>query len=451
MTYKEFKQELFSQAKAHGFSDWEVYYSVSNSFEVDIFNGEISEYKNTDSVGLSFRGTFQGRMGYAYTEKLDASVIPGLIKNAADNAGIIEEEEIEKLYLGDKEYPELDSYNPALSKLDSKEKINMALAMEKHAYAYDNRVKSVDYCSIGTAESTISIANSYGLDLSNQSNFAYGLVYARVEEDGVTKTAYDTWHGNDFAKFSYKSVAETAVKRALSYLQASSIESATLPVIFDNRSALSLFAAFSSVFFAENAQKGFSLLKDKEGTQVAATHLTFRDDGICEKSFGKVAFDSEGAATRQKAVIENGLLKTLLYNTKSAAKEGKTTTGNGFKPGFRAAVGTACTNFYLVPSNISPEEIQTNVQQGVLLTELAGLHSGLNTVSGDFSVSATGFLIEDGKCSRAVEQITVAGNFYELLMDIEAVGNDLYFDFPSPSGTFGMPSILVKGLPISGL
>jgi len=451
MIYNDFKVELFAQAKAFGFSDWEVYYSADTSFNVKIFGGEIAEYKNTDSTGLSFRGTYKGRVGYAYTEKLDAAIIPGMIKNAADNARVIEEEEIEKLYPGDKEYPTVESYNPALEAVSSKEIIDMALALEKYAYGLDSRVKSVDYCSLGTQESLVSIANSYGLDLSTHSNFAFGFLMARVEDDGEPKTAHEIWHGNDFSKFSYSKLAETAVNRALSYLNAQSMKSASYPVIFDNRTACNLFEAFSSVFFAENAQKGFSMLKGREGDAIAAPLITLRDDGVCEESFGSTAFDSEGAATKQKAIIENGVLKTLLYNTKSATKDGKTTTGNGFRPGFKASIGTACTNFYVMPSDTSLEKMQSGIKQGVLLTELAGLHSGLNTVSGEFSVSASGFLIENGKVTKPVEQITVAGNFYNLLKDIECVGDDLLFDIPSASGTFGMPSVLVKSLPISGL
>ena len=458
MTYTDFKDALFAEAKAYGFSDWEIYHTAGNSFSVKVFDGEITEYKNTDSVGLSFRGTYNGRMGYAFTEKLDPEIIPRLVKNAADNAGVIEGDEIEKLYPGDMVYPEINSYNPALKNVSAKEKIDLALALEKCTYAQDPRVKSIDYCQLGTLESTVNIANSFELDLSNKSNFAYAYVVARVEDNGITKTGFEVWHGNDLGQFSYKDVAGTAVKRAVSYLGAESVESATYPVIFDNRSACDLMASFASVFFAENAQKGFSLLKDKKGETIAASHITLRDDpqgpelnGHKYETFGGISFDSEGVATKQKAVIENGVLKTLLYNTKSAAKDGTVSTGNGFKPSFRAAVSTACTNFYIVPSDISPEKMQEDIKLGVLITEMDGLHAGINSISGDFSISSSGFLIEDGKITRSVEQITVAGNFYNLLKDIQCVGNDLRFDMPSASGTFGMPSILVPDLPVSGL
>jgi PmbA protein len=113
-------------------------------------------------------------------------------------------------------------------------------------------------------------------------------------------------------------------------------------------------------------------------------------------------------------------------------------------------VSTAVTNFYILPSETSREQLITDLGNGILITDLAGLHSGANTVSGDFSLSADGFLVEGGKVTRPVEQITVAGNFYDLLKNITAVGNDLRFGPPGVGGAVGMPSFAVKGLRVSG-
>jgi len=455
MSYTDFKDLLFSQAKEYGFTDWEIYYSANENFTVKVFEGEISEYTNTNTTGLSFRGTYNGRIGYAFIEKLDETVIPSVLSNAASNASIIEEEE--KLYPGDSIYPEAN--NPPLEDLGSSEKIDIALALEKHTLAQDSRIKSVDYCVVGTSSGTVRIANSYGLDVSQSSGLAYAYVVPRAEENGVVKTGIEIWHGNSLPQFSYKTLAETVAKRAISYLGAKSIKSGEYPVLFDNRTACSIMSAFSSVFFAESAQKGFSLLNGKQGEVIAAPHIILRDDGIYEGGFGNVPFDSEGVATKQKALIENGVLKTLLYNTKSAAKDGVASTGNGFKPSFQVTVRTACTNFYIVPSDISPEKMLANVTEisgnsektGVLITELSGLHAGINAVSGDFSIASDGFLVEDGKITHPVEQITVSGNFYSMLKDITCVGDDLLFSPPSGGGTYGMPSILIRSLSVSGL
>ncbi|MCL2286171.1 MAG: TldD/PmbA family protein, partial [Firmicutes bacterium] len=161
-------------------------------------------------------------------------------------------------------------------------------------------------------------------------------------------------------------------------------------------------------------------------------------------------FDAEGVATQNKAIIENGVLKTLLYNTKSAEKDGVKSTGNASKAGFGGAIGTGTTNYYLVPGEKSYDELVQGLEKGVIITEMAGLHSGVNAVSGDFSVSAEGYFVENGKIVKPVEQITVAGNFYELLKNIETVGSDLRFHSLG-SGGIGMPSVLVNGLSIAGL
>jgi len=390
-------------------------------------------------------------MGYAASEKMDASVIEPMLASAAANAGIIEEEAVEKLFPGSDHYPEVNAYNPALNNTTAAEKITLAMEMEAYAKSLDPRVKMADYCTIGNTEKEMAMANSHGLDLSHKSNMASAFMVARVEENGLTKSGYEYWNGRDFAEFDYKALAKKAVDTAISYLGATSITSGAYPVVFDNNNTKDLFQVFSNIFMAENAQKGFSLLgKDKIGTEIAAPHITLRDDGVCDLSLGSMAFDSEGVATQQKAVIENGVLKTLLYNMKSAEKDGVQSTGNASKAGLGGAISTSCTNFYLVPSETSFDELISGIDKGVVITEMAGLHAGVNPVSGDFSISADGYLIEDGKISAPVEQITVAGNFYEVLMNIQAVGSDLRFH-SSGHGGIGMPSVLVDGLRVSGL
>lgn len=451
MEIQAFKEKLFQKALAYGFTDCEVYYEKGNSFEVRIFNGEIAQYKNAFPAGLSFRGTYKGKMGYAYTEKVQEDVIDILIQNAAQNAEIIEEVEVEILYKGDETYPEAVGYNPQLNAVSVNEKIELAKRMERAAYAADERVKSVDYCVLGTGEGETVIINSLGLALSYKSNLAYAYVYARLEENESTKMAMETWFGNDWKEFFPEAVAKKAVAKGASYLNAAPANTETYQVVFDNMAACDLFSTYAGVFFAEGVQKGFSLLKDKLGQKIASEAITLRDDGIYKNSLGNIPFDSEGVSTKNKTIIENGVLKTYLYNLKSAAKDGVASTGNGFKPSFKGTVSTACTNFYIEPSDLSQDQLLAMMDSGLMITELAGLHSGTNTISGDFSLSADGFLIENGVITRAVDQITIAGNFYQLLQNVTAVGKDLRFDLPSGSGTVGMPSVLVSEMNVSGV
>jgi len=446
-TFESFRDELFAQAKAKGFADYELYYLAEDSFSVRVLNGGIDEYKNTMSEGAGFRGTYNGKMGYAYTEKLDTTLIPQMLQAAASNAGIIAETEVEKLYPGDKTYTECNNYNPALNNADATQKINWALEMEKYALSLDPRVKMADYCQLGTTEGCLAIANSHGLNVSDKQNMGYAYLVARVEENGMTKSGFEFWIGRDFAEFDYKALAKKAVDIALSYLGARSIPTGEYPIIFNNNTARDIFEVFCGIFMAESGQKGFSLLnKSRMGETIAAPHITLRDDGVTDLSPIGHSFDAEGVATQQKAIIENGVLKTLLYNTKAAAKDGVKSTGNASKSGFGGAITTDAKNLYLVPGETSHEDMIAGLHKGIVVTELAGLHSGANSVSGDFSFSADGFFVENGKITKPVEQITVAGNFFDLLKNITTVGSNLRFQ-----GSIGMPSILVEKLSVAGL
>jgi PmbA protein len=120
-------------------------------------------------------------------------------------------------------------------------------------------------------------------------------------------------------------------------------------------------------------------------------------------------------------------------------------TGNGFKPSFKTAVGIAPSNFYIAAGTDSREELIAGMGDGLVITNLEGLHSGANAVSGDFSLSAEGFLVRGGKIERPVEQITIAGNFFSLLKDIEAVASDIQF-----KGNVNSPSVLVRELSVAG-
>jgi PmbA protein len=206
-----------------------------------------------------------------------------------------------------------------------------------------------------------------------------------------------------------------------------------------------LLGTFVSVFSAEEAQKGFSLLKGRLGGKIAADTVSIRDDPLLDQLPGSAVFDGEGVAARNKTVVENGVFKTFLHNRKTARKDGVEPTGNGFKSSFKTAVGIAPSNFYIAAGTGNREELIAGMGDGLIITNLEGLHSGANSVSGDFTLSAEGFLVWGGKITRPVEQITVAGNFFSLLKDISDVASDLEF-----KGNVSSPSVLVRELSVAG-
>jgi len=451
MNIQDFKAALFEKASLAGFTAFELYYPSSDSFRVKVFGGEIEEFTNSHGGGVAFRGMYGGKMGYSSTERVEESEIQYLLDAATANAAVIEDTDVEPLYAGDAKYPEVAVFNEKLAAISVADKCGLAKRVEKAALALDKRVIAADSTILGTFESEIVIANSKGLDVSHRTNGAFAAIMVRVQEEGgEPKVGLEQWVGSDLADFCPETLAKTAVEKGLARLGASKAHTAKVNIVFDNETASELFSAFAPNFFAENVQKGFSLLAGKLGEQIASDVITIRDDGYIAGKLGSKPFDSEGVATQNKAVIENGILKTFLYNLKSAEKDGVTSTGNGYKRGLTGAMVTGCGLFYIQPSDIGFDSILGAAGEGILITSLDGLHAGINAVSGDFSLLAGGFMIHGGKIGAPVEQMVVSGNFYEMLKNIVQVGSDLRFNAPPGDGTFGAPCVFAGELSISG-
>lgn len=448
MNINLFIDKLFEEAKKSEFTDFEVYYSGGDSFRVKVFEGKVDDYSVNTTYGISFRGLYNGKMGYSYTEAFDDDACTMLIENAMQNAKIIENEDKQFIFSGSKSYNEVNAYNKELDNVGAKEKIEAALSLEKLAKNGHPAIDSVAHTLIQSGSGEIKIKNSKGLDLSFKDNllFSYVIPVAKKGEKRVDGSAYQIVR--DFTELDIENIAKEAVENAISMLDAKPVKSGEYKIIFENDCAGDLLETFSGIFSAENTQKDLSLLKGKENTKIASEKLTIIDDPLMENGYVSSSFDSEGVATYTKSIVEDGVLKTLLHNLKTAEKDGVKSTGNASKGSYKANIGISGSNFYIKPSDKSFDELCKMVKDGLIITELAGLHSGANAVSGDFSLLAKGFKIVNGKKKDAVEQITIAGNFYTLLNEIEHIGNDLKFGIPGAS-CIGSPSIAVKSLSVA--
>ena len=241
-----------------------------------------------------------------------------------------------------------------------------------------------------------------------------------------------------------------AVEDAKSRLGADTAPTGSYPVVFAGKTMASLIGAFSSVFSAERAQKGMSMLAGREGEEIACPLVTLWDDPFYPESIMPMPFDAEGTPTHKKAVIEAGKLNTLLYNLKSAEAAGKKSTGNASKAGYASAVGTSPFTMVLEAGPCTEEELIEKAGNGVYVDSMQGMHAGLNPISGDFSLQSEGFLIEEGKKTAAVRNFTVAGNFFKLLKQVEALANEVKTPGITGMTGFAAPAVLVTGLSIAG-
>ncbi len=446
MDFNLFKEKLFSEAKKSGFEECEIYYSDVESLNINIYEGEVEKYKLNTAFGLSFRGMINGKMGYSYTEILDDEAINTVINNAKSAALAIENNDTQFIYEGDKEYKKIDCYKKELDLVKPDQLIKLALEMESQCKKQCDKIVNFSGCGIGYGKSTYGIINSKGLDLKNKRNHLTAYVVPIIEDNNEKYDGMGYVIAEKIEDVNPEKIANDGVKEALSRVGGKSISSGKYKIIINNEAMVSLLGIFDPIFDSEQAQKGLSLLKDKEGKMVASDVVTLVDDPHLKDGLGTTAFDDEGVATYKKEIISNGKLNTLLYNLKTANKAGVKSTGNGFKSSYASIVGISATNFYIKPGEKSFEELCENIKDGVIITEFAGLHSGANAVTGDFSLAAKGFMVENGKKTFPIEQITVAGNFFTLLKDIECVGSDLKF----PMSSIGCPSVIVKELSIAG-
>lgn len=449
MERKEFIDALLARAKKEGFADCEIYYAASSSFETSVFKGEIVDYSVSDSMGLSFRALIDGKMGYASTQVLDEDAIDLLIDAARTNAELIESEDEQFIFAGSEKYAEVDTWNNAIEEITAAEKIEMAKELENLTLAADERIEQVEGCMIMTSSDECAIVNSKGLNVSHRANLIGGYVGPVAKSGDRVNTGFEMFFTSDPEKIDLKATAAKAVEEAVAGLEAGSVDSGEYHVCLRHDAAASLLSTFSGVFSADNAQKGLSLLNGREGDMIAAECVTIVDDPHMAGQASSMPFDAEGVATYRKNIVDSGKLTTLLHNLKTANKQGVRSTANAAKGSYASPVGVAPTNFYFEPSKDSFETILAALDNGLLITDLQGLHAGANEISGDFSLGAKGYLVEGGKIVRAVDQITIAGNFYDLLKKIERVGGDLKMGMPGAC-CFGSPSLLVSKLSIAG-
>lgn len=439
-----FIDKLFEKASLKGIDEFEIYFLSNLNTSIKIYQGKIENFSNNQNQGISFRGMVDEKMGYSYSESMEDEDIDFLINEVIENASCIESLDKQFIYGEKTNYTDTITYSSAIENLDTDLVKDFLIKMEEYALSIDERVKKVNFCSFAMGSGEKIIKNSKGLELHSKENICYTYISVIAEENGVVKTGSHFQLGRDFSKFDYKELGEVAVKRALNKFGTITLTEVPKTCVIENLAFSSLLGAMSNIFSAEAVQKNISKLKGKLNESVASSIVTLVDDPFLKDGLANSSFDDEGVPTSYKKIIQDGILKTYLYNLKTAYKDGVSSTGNGVKGSYKGTVGISSFNLYIKPSDKSFDKMIENIKEGIFITDFAGLHSGLNTISGDFSLAGDGFYIKDGKIDRPLNQITISGNFFGLLKNIKDIANDIKFSFSS----VGSPSIMVEGLKV---
>ncbi len=442
------KKIVKESSDTRGIAEYELYYSEDASISAETYRDEISAFSSSVGGMLLYRCIVDGKIGYASTEALDEAEMDALVARAADNAACIEKDEEAVIYGGEndtyREVPVMDFTMPTAATIKEE-----AMKCRDMLYAADGMIADGTECGAFAGHSEIRLYNSKGLDLGIAVGNCGEYLQALLDNGEEKQYDYDFLynHFGDDNTEELKKITTDVVSGARAKFGARTVPTGKYNVIFDHKQMQAILSTFLSTFFAENAQKGLSLLKGKVGETIAADCITVTDDPFYAKNPMQIPFDGEGVPTKTKNVIENGVLKTLLYNLSSAKKDGVETTGNASRSA--ASIGTRAFSFYINPGEMTKDELFAKAGNGIYVTEMKGFHAGAHPVTGDFSIESAGFLIEDGKIGAPIKSFTVAGNFFELLKQISAIDNVLEMKSPGFS-QIGAPDVLVPAMSIAG-
>ncbi len=441
-------KKLVELGLSKGADEVEIYHEQIKKTQIKIYKSEVESLLSSVGQGIAARVFTAGKMGFSYSTNLSDQGLKQLIMEAIESARLIDKSGDQQLPNPADSYPEVHIYNPDIVNTDIQEKIKLALLIEKTAYEYDSLITNVPAVAYADEEAEVRLVNSKGLDQSYKNGIVSASIHVIASKDGVNQTGLGIGYGRHITDLDPVHIARKGAEEALQLLGGKPIESQNVLVLFNSHTGSDIFSAFVPGFLGENVQKNKSMFKGKLNTQIANPLVTLIDDGLREDGLRAAPFDDEGVPSQRTIVVEQGVLKSYLYDTNSARVDNLCSTGNAHRRSLKDYVEVAPTNFYLEEGEHSLDEMIAGIEEGFLVMGLSGVHSGTNAISGDFSVGASGVWIKHGKLAQPVKEVTVAGNFSDLLQDIIQIGNDLEFNVGT--GFMGTPSFVVRELVVSG-
>ena len=393
--------------------------------EVRVYEGEIEQFSAAESQGVGVRVIVDHRQGFAYSGTLDPEAVAEALAEARDNArfgspdehlGLAEPDGVEAV--------ELDVYRPSLADVATDDKIALAIELERATRAADGRISGIETAEYADSIVASAVATSSGLRNSSQETGCYLTSYAMATEGDDTQTGFGFSIGRDFTELDGAKAASDAAMRATRLLGAVKPATERLTVVLDPFVTAQFLAILASSFSGEAVLKGYSLFGERQGETVAAPTITLVDDPTLPEAFSATSTDGEGLATRRNVLIHAGVVEGFVHNTYTGKRTGTASTGSAIR-GYSSTPGVGCMAVSLDPGTRSQEELIADIDHGVLIQGVSGLHSGVNPVSGDFSTGADGLMIRNGAVAEPVREFTIASTLQKMLTDVIEIGGDV--------------------------
>ncbi len=438
------KQKWIDYALQQGFADFEIYQSRSNEKKVTWFDGQMDTFVTSRVLGTALRGTYAGKMVNLATEDTSDDQMEDLIARMKEQASAIQTAET-AVICAPAECEEVKSAKNWIQP-DNELILQKLKETEEKILKADERIIQVSRLQWLEDTSEREIINSKGMHIHDESRLQALVCGAAASSGKEVKNSFRVEVAEDLEKLDIDAFAAKLAEDAVNKLDAVQLASGTYPVIFEKGAMTSLFSAFTGLFSGDLIGKGISPLRDRLDTQIFSELITVVDDPRNTDAVSLANFDDEGTPTCRKVLVDKGVFKTILHNTRSAARMNAQTTGSGFKAAYTSPVSVSPYNCYIEPGEKSMDELCADMKDGYVITDLAGLHAGIDFVTTNFSLQCSGYWVKDGKRDHSVTLVTVAANFLEMMSSVTAVGSDLEWNHHS----IVTPSIAFKGCAIAG-
>jgi PmbA protein len=447
MDYLQIAQSVIEQATAET-AEAEAYIAIGSETNIQVQQGEVEKLSRAGSKGLGIRVIREGKTGYAYTSDFSADSVRRATAAALTLAEVADADEYRTL---PEPHPipesDLQIYDAAIANLSTEAKVDFALQMETAALQADPRVVMTNRATYLDGITTVYLVNSKGFSGSYDSTFAGAFLKAMAADENDRAVAFGLGVSTKWAELSAEKIGQEAGERAAKLLGGQPVPTQEASIVYAPFAAAGLLGVLSQALTAEAMQRNRSFLQGKMGQDVAADVVTLLDNALLPGGMASRPFDAEGNPSSATKLIDEGVLQAVLYDAYTANRDGTNSTGNAGRMSHRHAPALMATNFYLQPGQQTPEEVIAGVEKGLYVVNTMNTHS-INPVSGDYSVSAQGFWIENGKLAQAVNNVTIAIPLDKLLKNVTAVANDLIF-LPF-GGAIGSPTFRVDGVMIGG-
>jgi PmbA protein len=424
----------------------EAFVSRDAETDIRIYEGEVEHFVAAQTEGVGIRVIRDGRTGFAYAGVLDAAAVAEVLAEARDNvqfgtpdqwAGLAEPDGVEVI--------EQDLWSNALAEFATDEKIAMAKELERLTLAVDPRIR-VDDANYADAASESAVATTTGIRRTGRENGCYVVVSTLADDGDETQTGFGFSVGRSPADFDLARAATEASDRATRLLGATKPATKRTTVVLDPYVTASFLGIISSTLNGESVAKGRSLFMDRLGENVAASIVTLVDDPTNPKAYTATDLDGEGLAARRNVLIEGGVLAQFVHSSYSGRRVGAKSTGNAIRGGFKGTPGVGCLALQLLPGQRDQAALVADIDDGVLIQSVSGLHSGVNAISGDFSAGASGLSISKGQLGGPIREFTIASTLQRMLLDVVEIGNDVDW---LPMRAAGV-SLVIRDVTLSG-